>query len=123
DGEEREFRGFGMVEQFDTEEFAALTASGQLPPGDNEDPAPHVPTVLTRTWFHTGLYLGRDHVSRFFAGLLDEADKGEYYREPGLDDAQAAALLLDDTTLPDGLTLDEERQAARALKGMMLRQE
>ena len=26
DGEEREFRGFGMVEQFDTEAFAALTA-------------------------------------------------------------------------------------------------
>ena len=28
DGEEREFRGFGMVEQWDTEEFAALTADG-----------------------------------------------------------------------------------------------
>ena len=28
DGVEREFRGFGMVEQWDTEEFAALTASG-----------------------------------------------------------------------------------------------
>ena len=26
DGEEREFRGFGMVEQWDTEEFAALSA-------------------------------------------------------------------------------------------------
>jgi hypothetical protein len=24
DGEEREFRGFGMVEQWDTEQFAAL---------------------------------------------------------------------------------------------------
>ena len=32
DGEEREFRGFGMVEQWDTEEFAALTADGTLPP-------------------------------------------------------------------------------------------
>ena len=30
DGEEREFRGFGMVEQWDTEEFAAL-AGGNVP--------------------------------------------------------------------------------------------
>jgi YD repeat-containing protein len=31
--------------------------------------------------------------------------------------------LLDDTTLPSGLTADEEREACRALKGAMLRQE
>ncbi|GIF45860.1 RHS repeat-associated protein [Asanoa ferruginea] len=37
DGEEREFRGFAMVEQWDTERFGT-----DLPP------------VLTRTWFHTG---------------------------------------------------------------------
>ena len=34
DGVEREFRGFGMVEQWDTEEFAALDATAQLPDGD-----------------------------------------------------------------------------------------
>ena len=34
DGDEREFRGFGMVEQWDTEEFAALTGDGTLPDGD-----------------------------------------------------------------------------------------
>jgi hypothetical protein len=31
DGEEREFRGFGMVEQWDTEELAVLTGDGTLP--------------------------------------------------------------------------------------------
>jgi RHS repeat-associated protein len=122
DGEEREFRGFAMVEQTDTEEFGALTAGGTVP-ATNENAASHVPPSLTRTWFHTGVYLGRDRVSRFFAGLLDGTDLGEYYREPSLSDDQAKALLLDDTVLPDGLTLDEERQAARSLKGMMLRQE
>ncbi len=91
DGEEREFRGFGMVEQWDTEEFAALTADGTLPAATNLDAASHVPPVLTKTWFHTGVYLGRDHVSDFFAGLLDAHDAGEYYREPGLTDAQARA--------------------------------
>ena len=123
DGEEREFHGFGMVEQWDTEAFAALSASGDFPIGDNIDAASHVPPVHTKTWFHTGVYLGRDHISDFFAGLLDVQDEGEYYREPGLTDAQARALLLPDTVLPPGLTLEEEREACRALKGAMLRQE
>lgn len=123
DGEEREFRGFGMVEQRDTEDLADLEQSDEFPPGDNINDASHVPPALTRTWFHTGLYVGRDHVSDFFAGLLDANDRGEYYREPGLTDVQARALLLPDTVLPDSLSLDEEREACRALKGAMLRQE
>ncbi len=123
DGVEREFRGFGRVDQLDTEEFAALTQSGAFPIGDNIDAASHVPPVLTKTWFHTGIYLGRDRMSNFFAGLLDHDDVGEYYREPGLTDEQARALLLPDTILPDGLTPEEEREACRSLKGSMLRQE
>ncbi len=123
DGEDREFRGFGMVEQWDTEEFAALDAAGEFPSGSNVDQSSHVPPVLTRTWYHTGAYIGRDRISNFFAGLLNGADAGEYYREPGLSDAQARDLLLPDTVLPLGLTLDEEREACRALKGSMLRQE
>jgi RHS repeat-associated protein len=123
DGEEREFRGFGLVEQWDTEELAALTISDTFPTGDNIDAASHVPPVHTKTWFHTGIYLRRNHVSDFFAGLLDAGNQGEYYREPGLTDDQARQLLLDDTILPPGLTPEEEREACRALKGSMLRQE
>ncbi|MBI1852860.1 MAG: toxin, partial [Planctomycetes bacterium] len=123
DGIEREFRGFGMVEQWDTEEFAAFNADGQLPARTNVDASSHVPPVLTKTWFHTGIYFSREHVSDFFAGLLDANDTGEYYREPGLTDAEARALLLDDTVLPEGLTLEEELEACRALKGSMQRQE
>lgn len=121
DGEEREFRGFGMVEQWDTEQFAAL-ADGNLP-ADNIDAASHIPPIHTKTWFHTGVYLGREHVSDYFAGLLNATDQGEYFREPGFTDAQARALLLPDTELPEGLTLEEEREACRVLKGSMLRQE
>src|SRR5262249_52738416 len=51
DGEEREFRGFAMVEQLDAEEFAP-----------SEGPW-HAPPVLTKTWFHTGMFSGGDHVS------------------------------------------------------------
>ncbi len=99
DGVEREFRGFAMVEQTDTEELATLTESGELPVGTNIDRSSHVPPVLTRTWFHTGAHLAHEHVSNLFDGLLD------------------------DTILPAGLTVDEQREAWRALKGAMLRQE
>ncbi|MDT5027545.1 MAG: hypothetical protein QOE61_3971, partial [Micromonosporaceae bacterium] len=121
DGDEREFRGFGMVEQWDTEEFAALADGGA--PAENLAAALHVPPVHTKTWFHTGVYAGRDHVSDYFAGLRDPTDQGEYFREPGLTDDEARDLLLPDTALPAGLTPQEEREACRALKGSMLRQE
>jgi hypothetical protein len=132
DGNEREFRGFGMVEQWDTEEYAALAHTDSLAPAGGEgwgegatnlDASSHVPPVLTKTWYHTGAYLGRNHISDFFAGLLDANDIGEYYRESGLTDAQARSLLLQDTVIPVGLSVDEEREACRALKGAMLRQE
>lgn len=128
DGIEREFRGFGMVEQYDTEEFATLSSNNETfsPVGkSNIEASSHVPPVLTKTWYHTGIYLDRDHISNFFAGiLLDADDPGEYYREPKLDDTQAKALLLADTELPPELsTPEEEREACRALKGLMLRQE
>ncbi|HON35760.1 MAG TPA: SpvB/TcaC N-terminal domain-containing protein [Methanothrix sp.] len=113
DGEEREFRGFGMIEQWDTEEFAAF-AAGNIP-ADNISAASHVPPVHTKTWFHTGIYLGMDRVSRQF--------EHEYFREPGLTIETARPFLLDDTIVPPDLTLDEEREACRALKGSMLRQE
>jgi RHS repeat-associated protein len=122
DGDEREFRGFGRVDQWDTEEFAALVG-GDLPAGDNVDPASHVPPVLTRTWFHTGAFIRRDHISDFFAGLVEEEDPGEYYREPGLTGELFRAQLLPDTHLPPGLSAQEEREACRALKGSVLRQE
>ena len=123
DGDEREFRGFAMVEQWDTEDYATLTAPGTSPIGDNIDASSHVPPVYTKTWFHVGAHFGRDRVSRYFAGSLDGLDAGEYYREPGRTDVQAEQLLLDDTVLPADVTEEEEREASRALKGSMLRQE
>lgn len=117
DGVEREFRGFGMVEQWDTESAAAFDGAA------NGDPATHVPPVLTKTWFHTGAWFGREHISDAYAGLLDAHDTGEYWRAPGLSDAEARDRLLDDTIVPAGLTLDEEREVCRALRGSILRQE
>ncbi len=111
DGVEREFRGFGRVEQLDTEEFGSLTESGTLPAPSNEHASFNVPPVLTKTWYHTGVFIGGGGVSRHLAH--------EYYREPH----ESPEMLLDDTILPGDLTPEEAREACRSLKGSMLRQE
>jgi RHS repeat-associated protein len=103
DGFEREFRGFGLVETWDTESFPDTGATFQVPP------------VYTKTWYHTGAYIDQNKISTYFAH--------EYYREPGETDPTFAASLLSDTILPSGLTFQEEREAARSLKGRILRQE
>ncbi|HMC97786.1 MAG TPA: toxin TcdB middle/C-terminal domain-containing protein, partial [Flavobacteriales bacterium] len=128
DGPEREFRGFGMVEQFDTERFTALTNDPTLPDVTNVDLASHVPPMHTKTWFHTGAFLHGERISQQMAH--------EYFREPAMraepgdSDATKQAkneafkkLLLDDTVLPDDLNAHEAREAVRSLKGSILRQE
>jgi RHS repeat-associated protein len=122
DGAEREFRGFAMVEQWDTEEYTALAAG---PPATNLAAASHVPPVLTRTWYHTGAYQGGEQISRALAH--------EYHGAPRPDGPDAAtrwaafeATLLPDTVLEPAtpeLSADELREACRALKGAVLRQE
>ena len=52
----------------------------------NVEASTDVPPVLTRTWFHTGVYAGRNQVSNFFAGLIQPWRLGEYFREPNLTD-------------------------------------
>jgi len=115
DGVEREFRGFGRVDQLDTEDLATLNKSSAFPTGRNINAESNVPPVLTRTWFHTGVYLGGGFVSRHLAH--------EYYQESGLEAEQLEAMILDDTLLPCHLTAEEAREACRALKGSRLRQE
>jgi RHS repeat-associated protein len=122
DGVEREFRGFGRVDRLDTEAFAALSASGDFPIGENVNTTSSVPPALTKTWYHTGVYLEGGRISRHLAH--------EYYQEGSagcgeaeLSEAQIRAMRLDDTILPEDLTPEEAREACRSLKGSMLRQE
>jgi RHS repeat-associated protein len=110
DGVEREFRGFGLVEQWDTESFSKFSGMGVLPPPANaSDPELHLPPVRSRTWFHTGACSAADRIAKQYAR--------EYYQ------GDAKAALLPDTILPSGLDAEEVREACRALKGQILRQE
>lgn len=122
DGIEREFRGFGRVDQRDAEEFGVSYQSSEGAPATNHDPAFDVPPTLTKTWFHTGAYFSGARISRQF--------EDEYYREGDPDQtdselslAQREAMLLDDTVLPTDLAAEEAREAVRSLKGAILRQE
>ena len=56
DGAEREFRGFGRVEQRDTEIFEEFHTEGLHPERSFESVVPKVfsPPMETRTWFHQG---------------------------------------------------------------------
>ena len=115
DGLEREFRGFGMVERWDTEEIGALNAGGALAEAANAEAASHVPPVLTRSWYHTGAWRDGEAISRRY--------EQEYYRPPATEGTAAPAALLPDTVLPPGLDADALRDAVRALKGAELRVE
>jgi RHS repeat-associated protein len=116
DGYEREFRGFGMVEQWDTEEYRADSAFND---GDfvNWDSQSWSPASLTRTWYHTGVFLEAQTVSQQYLS--------EYWIEPALRApgraADAAAMRPPDTVIPDGLNAFEVQEAYRALKGQALR--
>lgn len=111
DHAEREFRGFGMVEQLDTEDFVRFAASGA---SNVVDATIHQAPVRTRSWYHTGAYIDG-------AGLLDQFAKDYYVNAVQPEHALPDALIED---IPaGGLTPEEQRQAARACKGMLLRRE
>ena len=122
DGTEREFCGFGRVDQYDTENYGVLQAYAS-----NYNTSSQVPPLLIKTWFHTGQYLGGNDLSYLF--------RPEYYREPGLTGDQTDAMFLshselpgeilhaDNTTSTHSMSTREVFEASRALKGSIIRQE
>ena len=125
-GIEREFRGFGMVETFNTEEYSTLTNSEKWQSATNFDITSNSPPALTRTWYHTGINLMKCNLNRAF--------KVEYFQEPGISKQQAQSLRLPSFIMPASLRLgsdyvpyslspSEIRQSYRALKGFIVHQE
>jgi RHS repeat-associated protein len=109
DHAEREFRGFGMVEEVDTESFERFSKSGA---SNVVDSSLHQAPRRIRTWYHTGAHIQN-------AGILTQF-QNDYYRN-----AAAPEFKLPDAVIEAETTLspEESRQAARACKGMVLRQE
>ena len=106
DHAEREYRGFGRVDQVDTETFDEFVKSG----GSNVVNQPlHQAPVLTRTWFHTGVFFAEDTVlERFRSEYFQNADFAEYHLPAPQFQSTSA---------------QEMREAQRACKGTVIRQE
>lgn len=123
DGVEREFRGFGRVEQVDVESFGTFAAGNADSPYITDDKTLYQPPVKTITWFHTGAALDR---KRILTQLSNEYFPTSLAAMPGY---SAVLSGFNEKPLPEpdleaeDLTADEWRQAMRACKGMALRQE
>ena len=126
DGIEREFRGFGRVEQVDVESYGAFERGNPASPYITDDKTLYQPPMKTVTWHHTGVTVDRDHI-------LSQYEQ-EYFPHFGLKRTESRCNLtcwarFRRTNLPEpdldleNLTAEEWREALRAYKGMMLRQE
>ena len=115
DGMEREFRGFAMVEKWDTEAFDVMKSNSPFASPKNLVSSMHATPIYTKTWYHTGLFIDRQKISQFLAH--------EYF---GADDPSKPYLgtLLPDSVLPDNVSgVPGISDACRALCSTLLRQE
>jgi len=111
DGIEREFRGFGRVEQRDVETYGKFMQGNAASPYITDDHDLYQPPIKTITWYHTGAAFERDRIL--------SALQHEYVAIPGFTEHQ----LPEPTLTPADLSAEEWRDALRACKGMVLRQE
>lgn len=125
DHPEREFRGFGMVEQIDSESFEhwiKSDASNIVEKDLYQEP------VITKTWNHTGAFLQKDNILNQFAKdyWYEEMQRNGFnatHHEIALPDARLIAAEGLDAGILDHLTAQEWQEALRACKGMTLRTE
>ncbi|HEU5270140.1 MAG TPA: SpvB/TcaC N-terminal domain-containing protein [Jatrophihabitans sp.] len=107
DGVEREFRGFGRVDQWDAETFTDSEA----------EPASYAAPKHIRSWFHTGAEPDEDIDNPVLVPELAPADRREAYR------AMAGTLLRQEVYGEDGselagdpYTVTEQRYEVRELQ-------
>jgi RHS repeat-associated protein len=123
DGVEREFRGFGCVEQLDTETFDDYHSAGLYPgtPFNAVGRQRFSEPTLTRTWFHLG------PVDTDGDGDWAALDcRGQYWTgdPPLLDGDRTVGQFLRGVHAPSGAPDRAARRAAlRALRGRVLRVE
>ena len=115
DGLEREFRGFGRVEQIDTEDYRTFATENLASANVTQDHTLYQPPVKTITWFHTGAALDRQRILTQFAT--------EYFPARFLQPGGSPEKALPEPELDRDLSTEEWREALRACKGMLLRQE
>ena len=126
DHKEREFRGFGRVEQTDAEAFEIFQT---FDAGNTVTERLFQPPILTKTWYHTGAFFEKENIlkqfkSEYWIEKFKQGESTDVAIEYELPDAiiQIADSLAGKFEI-DSLSADEYREAFRACKGMILRQE
>jgi RHS repeat-associated protein len=125
DHPEREFRGFGMVEQIDAEHFEHWVKGDATNIADatlNQQP------VVSKTWTHTGAFLSREKILNQFAHeyWYEEMNRQGFEvtnNEVPLPDARIVPAPGMSNTIVDHLSSEEWCEALRACKSMTLRSE
>ncbi|MDQ1637294.1 MAG: hypothetical protein QOF62_633 [Pyrinomonadaceae bacterium] len=125
DHAEKEFRGFGRVEQIDSEHFEHWVKGNA---SNIVEQTLHQAPVITKSWFHTGAFLSREKILNQFAGeyWYEEMQRQGFAvanSETSLPDARLITVLGLDPALIDDLGAQEWREALRACKSMSLRTE
>ena len=125
DHAEREFRGFGMVEQTDSEQFEHWIKGNAA--NVVEQPLHQAP-ILIKSWFHTGAFFENKPILNQYAGeyWYEELDRRGFpvtTTEPALPDAGLNLATGIDPSVMDELTIDDWREASRACKNAGLRSE
>jgi len=125
DHPEREFRGFGMVEQIDAETFEHWVKNEAT---NITDASLHQEPVVSKSWHHTGAFLQRDKILHQFAKdyWYEEMKRQGFainHHEVALPEARLVTAPGIDQTILDHLSAQEWQEALRACKGMGLRSE
>ncbi len=125
DHHEREFRGFGMVEQIDAETFEHWKKQDAT--NITEEPL-HQEPVVSKSWHHTGAFLQKDKIlNQFEKDYWYHAYKKKFglvvHPEVALPDARLITAPGLDPALINELSGHEWQEALRACKGMALRSE
>ncbi len=121
DGREREFRGFGRVDQYDTEvfdDFAGSNLHGDGVTVENNKKEYHVPPVLTKSWFHTGIYFDENMLAANGVFYDKEDMMTAYRKEFYQNDVQSFDMEDHDVEVGEA-----SHEAYRALRGSLLRSE
>lgn len=125
DHAEKEFRGFGMVEQTDAESFEHWVKSGAA---DITGAPLYQEPVSTRSWYHTGAFLRDEKIlgqykKDYWYAEMQRQGFAVVHPEVMLPDARLVAAPGMDPDIVNHLSAQEWQEALRACKGMALRSE
>lgn len=122
---EREFRGFGMVAQTDAETFEDWKKSDAVHLVEaflQQEP------VVSKRWYHTGAFLGRDKIlssfeNDYWYAEMQRRGFSVTHQEVSLPDARLVAAPGISLSILESMSASDWQEALRACKGTALRSE